>query len=117
MLMQTHDATIIDEFEKLGRTRALTDEESLQLERAIRRARRKAQRPWMPKDILKLRKMARQRKKWVEMAAILERTPEAVGRMLHKLREQGKCGYISAPGSTGRYPRKGSKADEGRDGV
>jgi hypothetical protein len=112
MLMQTRDVTIIDEFEALSRTRALSDDESLQLERAIRRTRRKAQRLWMPKDILKLRKMVRQRKKWVEMAAVLERTPEAVGRMLRKLREKGKCGYISAPGSTGRYPRKGSKADE-----
>jgi hypothetical protein len=89
MLMQTHDATIIDEFEALSRTRALSDDESLQ-------------------------KMVRQRKKWVEMAAVLERTPEAVGRMLRKLREKGKCGYISAPGSTGRYPRKGSKAGEGQ---
>jgi hypothetical protein len=111
-------ANVIAEFEAIGRTRALTDAESARLEEAVRcsgNGRRRAvkgQRPWSPGDVLRLRKMVRQRKKWVEMAAVLNRTPEAVGRKLRKLREAGKCGYISAPGSTGRYPRKSSKAEE-----
>jgi hypothetical protein len=114
--------TIIARFEAIGSERALTPEESAQLERAVRRQQREAGRVyfvWLPKHNLAIARALRHPKPGV-VAMLAERfglTERAVWRQITRLRKLGKAPYISPPGGTGRYPRKGSMGDEAQAGV
>jgi hypothetical protein len=114
--------SIIARFEAIGRSRALTPDESEQLERAVRRQQREAGRVyfvWLPKHNLAIAKALRSPKPGVvaQLAAKFGVSDRAVWQQITRLRKDGKVGYISRPGGTGRYPRKGSMADEARAGV
>jgi hypothetical protein len=114
--------TIIAQFEAIGRSRALTPDESVQLERAVRRQQREAGRVyfvWLPKHNLAIAKALRHPRPGVvaQLAHRFGLTERAVWQQITRLRKQGKAGYISPPGGTGRYPRKGSMAPESLHGV
>lgn len=105
------------ELEAISRTRALTEEESLRLEEAIRRAGQgpwgravKGQRPWLAKNDRQLARLVLKRMRVPEIAARIGRTEPAVRKRLQVLRRAGKVGYFSPVGGTGRYLRKSSIA-------
>lgn len=87
------DAAVIVLAEALGRHRALTDSESLILERAINRQ-PKRDRRWSREEDRMLLKMCGRRVQAritaAAMAAQLGRTPEAVRRRLCDLRKAGQ---------------------------
>lgn len=80
------DATIYFA-EQLGRVRALSEHESIVLERAIS-AKPRPDRRWTPAEDGKLLKMSKARIRAVDMAETLRRTPEAVRRRLCDLRKK-----------------------------
>lgn len=108
MLMNRDGKTIAD-LEAVGRTRILTEAESMMLERAVRRAMRedgRQTRPWLPKHDLALARAVRARKRVRDIAKLLDRTELAVWRRLAKLRKDGKVAYYSQEGGRGRYRRE-----------
>jgi hypothetical protein len=120
VLMQTRDASIIAELEEVNRQRALTNAESAQLLDAILRTQRAAGKLrlfWTPKEDRTLRQAVLRRKTVGQIALMLQRTERAVWQRMQRLRKLGKLGYISPENGIGRYPRQGSKADWGREGV
>lgn len=124
-----YDRTI-SHLESEGRTRRLSDDESRRLEHAVRKISRQSpaeiSRRWKPEEdrvlINAVRALAqdskrRQRRKIPQIAERLGRSPAAIRRRLTKLRQNGQAGYISPVNGTGRYPRKGSKAEMQQAGV
>jgi hypothetical protein len=73
--------------EALSRVRALSEHESIVLERAIS-AKPRPDRRWTPAEDGKLLKMSKARIRAVDMAETLRRTPEAVRRRLCDLRKK-----------------------------
>jgi hypothetical protein len=119
MDMGTREVSIIAHYEAIGRERALTDQESAELERAVRQRMRREGRVyfvWLPKHNLAIRRALRRPRPGI-VAQLAERfgiNERAVWRQITRLRKAGQVGYISPPGSTGRYPRQGSKAIQGQ---
>lgn len=107
-MLMTRDAQTVAELDAISRRRVLTDAESRELERAVRRTERlrgRVTQPWLPKHDAMLRRMVLRRKRVAEIAQELGRTENAVWVRLKRLRAEGKVGYFSQEGGRGRYRR------------
>jgi len=98
--MANHVA-IIDRCDEIGRTRALTDEESAALERAIRReSRPKVYKRWTHADNEELMRFARQRGGVKRYAELTGRSYASVNSQLRDLKNQRRA---KGKGSTARF--------------
>lgn len=77
--------------EALGRVRALSEHESIVLERVIR-AKPRPDRRWTQTEDQQLRKMSKARIRAVDMAETLKRTPQAVYTRLRELKKRERVG-------------------------
>jgi len=96
---------VIERYETIGRSRVLSEAESVELERAVRRECGRVYKLWLPKDDRLLVKLLRRHCRFDVIAAKLKVSENAVRVRLTKLRKKGKAPYVSPAGSTGRYPR------------
>lgn len=76
--------------EALGRVRALSEHESIVLERVIR-SKPRPDRRWTQSEDNQLLKMSKARIRAVDMAETLKRTPEAVRRRLCDLKKRERA--------------------------
>lgn len=77
--------------EQLGRERALSEQESIVLERVIS-SKPRPDRRWTPEEDRKLLKMSKARIRGADMAETLKRTPWAVYRRLSDLKKRERVG-------------------------